>query len=299
LPAKLTVCYPNRPAVESVLFEQRDYRVGRAQPCELIIQHPTVSRQHAVVGYSHEQWRLNDVQSQNGTKVDGELVTDRQLKGNELISLGAVDCLFELQSQKQIDFTRSHNQWRLQQSRQTQAAMTQDSLLQCLDERLLSLMSLTGTERGLIMLGSNLLQLTVCAVKGMSRNDFSATGFEGSVGAIKLAIEQQQLIMAMDVNSHAALRNRESIRRKDIAALACVPLLAGEQLLGLVYLDSHLKNKHLSELDIEIMKLVCSQIEMNIRGLLIHHEINELIALVSQPCKQQDIIKHSVISLVS
>ena len=66
MPARITVCYTDQPAMESYLYEQSGYLIGRAKECQLILEHPTVSRQHARVSHSNDAWQLNDQRSLNG-----------------------------------------------------------------------------------------------------------------------------------------------------------------------------------------------------------------------------------------
>ncbi len=293
MPARLTICYPDRPAIESILFENKGYRVGRSNECELVVQHPTVSREHAVVSFAGAQWKLNDSHSHNGTRVNGELVNDYQLNSDDLISVGSVDCLFQLQSQSQIDASIAHDNWRIKQSQINQSKLTKQSLLSGLNERLFSLLSLTGTERGIIMLGDEIEKLTVFAVNGMTSADFCESDFSGSIGAIKSVVENHQPLIAMDVLTESMLAKRESIKRKKIAALACIPLMKEQELIGVVYLDSKATNKILSQLDVEIMNIICGQLELATQALLMNEQIHQLLEQVTG-YNQQDLKRYNL-----
>ncbi|GAA4354935.1 FHA domain-containing protein [Kangiella marina] len=294
MPARITACYPDKPAKESVLFEDSHYQVGRDHDCEVRLNHPSVSRKHAFVESSGEHWFLKDGLSSNGVKVNGESVVDRELSTNDLISLGDINCLFELQSQQQLDATNAHNAWRIQQSRKSYNELAHQSLLDALDEQLFSLLNLTGTQRGLVMLGNSPETLTVCAAKGMSRQEFHHQSFEGSVGAMQLALQRKSPILAMDVRLEHQLASRESIQRKQIAALACIPLLSDNNLVGVVYTDSKEANKVLTELDLEILNLVSEQIKINSEAIVLQNEISAILSHIpehifaqKQPIKEQ------------
>lgn len=298
MPARITACYPDKPAKESVLFEESNYQVGRDLDCEVRLNHPSVSRKHAFVTTSGDHWFLKDSSSANGVKVNGLKVSDKQLSSNDVISLGDIDCLFELKTKQQLDAINAHNQWRIQQSRKSYNELAHQSLLNALDEQLYSLLNLTGTQRGLVMLGSSPENLTVCASKGMSQEDFHARSFEGSVGAMQKALQQRSPVLAMDVKLEQALASRESIQRKQIAALACIPLLSDNNLVGVVYTDSKEANKVLTELDLEILNLVSEQIKINSEAIVLQNEISAILSdIPEQIFAEKQIINKQILAV--
>jgi len=69
--------------------------IGRAADNGLVIDDPTVSRQHAYLGPRGDGWVLVDKGSVNGTFVNGErLRGSRELTAGDLIQLGAVRLVF-------------------------------------------------------------------------------------------------------------------------------------------------------------------------------------------------------------
>jgi len=57
---------------EKVFFKA--FRIGRDESCELRIDDPLISRRHAEVRFDHDRWWVVDLQSRNGTRLDGQLV---------------------------------------------------------------------------------------------------------------------------------------------------------------------------------------------------------------------------------
>ncbi|MCW8856449.1 MAG: FHA domain-containing protein [Kangiella sp.] len=297
MPAKITVCYSDQPATEAFLYEQSDYRIGRASSCDLVLKHPTVSRQHALMSHLADGWHLNDQSSQNGTKVNGVKVVASLLNGNEMISVGDVDCLFEAKTPQQLKAIESHNQWRLERSKEA-TIVADNMLLDTLQEQLTSLISLTGTQRGLVMLGSDFQSLKVGAVVGMSDADFDNRAFEGSVGAMMAAVNRAKPVIAMDVSQDAILAKRESVQRKQIAALACVPLLSDNQLVGVVYTDSKLSNKVLTELDVDILSIISQQIALNSQAIVLQSQISNLMNRMPQSKSYDSLLNKPILQLV-
>ncbi|MBV36487.1 FHA domain-containing protein [Kangiella spongicola] len=298
MPARITACYPDKPAKESLLFEDSQYQVGRDLDCEVRLNHPSVSRKHARVITKGEQWYLKDAESSNGIKVNGRSVSDHLLSANDVISLGDIECLFELKTKQQLDAIDAHNEWRIQQSRKDYNELARKSLLEALDEQLYSLLNLTGTQRGLVMLGNSPDTLTVCASKGMTRKEFHEKSFEGSVGAMQRAISNRSPVLAMDVKLDNNLAARESIQRKQIAALACIPLLSNNNLVGIVYTDSKEANKILTELDLEILNLISEQIKINSEAIVLQNEISAILNNIpEQIFAEQQLIKEQILAV--
>lgn len=72
-----------------VLPEDGVFRVGRDDPADLPLRDSAVSREHALLEFDGNRWVLTDLDSANGTFVDGKRVQRRRLKGGERIRFGS------------------------------------------------------------------------------------------------------------------------------------------------------------------------------------------------------------------
>jgi pSer/pThr/pTyr-binding forkhead associated (FHA) protein len=69
--------------------------IGRAAPSDLCIDHPSVSRQHISLRLSSNGAFVSDLNSTNGTKVDGKkLSREVEIQSGTVISLGKCDVIF-------------------------------------------------------------------------------------------------------------------------------------------------------------------------------------------------------------
>ncbi len=68
--------------------------IGRTPSNDVVIDHPTVSWQHAVLTKSPSGYRLKDLGSTNGTQIDGVSITDAELKDGAEIRFGYVTGVF-------------------------------------------------------------------------------------------------------------------------------------------------------------------------------------------------------------
>jgi pSer/pThr/pTyr-binding forkhead associated (FHA) protein len=68
--------------------------IGRAPSNHIVIDHPAVSAQHAILARVADSYRLNDLHSTNGTQVNGVSITDTELKDGDKIRFGSVVAVF-------------------------------------------------------------------------------------------------------------------------------------------------------------------------------------------------------------
>ncbi len=90
--ARLVWERPNGEYVEFPL-EEETIVVGR-EDATIQIDEPLVSRQHARIERRDSGWRLVDLGSTNLTRVNGEVVRERDLENGDEIRFGRATCRF-------------------------------------------------------------------------------------------------------------------------------------------------------------------------------------------------------------
>jgi Protein of unknown function (DUF3662)/FHA domain len=96
---------PRAPAGRAVLaaagrrtvVDGAPFTIGRSRDCDLVVDDPNVSRRHAELRSDGESWRIVDLGSTNGIKVNRRRVDEAVLRGGERITLGLTDLDFELE----------------------------------------------------------------------------------------------------------------------------------------------------------------------------------------------------------
>jgi len=74
--------------------------IGRAPSNQIVIDHPTVSAQHAVLLKTGASYSLKDLDSTNATQINGDFVTDAELKDGDTIRFGSVIAVFARSDRK-------------------------------------------------------------------------------------------------------------------------------------------------------------------------------------------------------
>jgi pSer/pThr/pTyr-binding forkhead associated (FHA) protein len=68
--------------------------IGRAPLNHIVIDHPAVSAQHAVLLRTGASYSLKDLNSTKGIQINGNFVTDAELKDGDTIQFGSVTAVF-------------------------------------------------------------------------------------------------------------------------------------------------------------------------------------------------------------
>jgi pSer/pThr/pTyr-binding forkhead associated (FHA) protein len=279
--ACLTIYPPDRPVRSYLLDPRNEYRLGRGEACELRIPDHRVSRTHARIARKGCDWQVVDLGSKNGTQVDGRDCRESGLTDGSWISFGGLLANFRLLSADALDADRRRGQARwgstVDLSRRLQPAAGIERLL---GEVLDALVELAGAERGFVMLPDEEGRLAVRARVNRSAWAAGQDDFSGSLGAVQQVLDSRQPVVACDVRADVLLARRPSVQAGGIRALVCMPLLIGERISGVIYLDSRLDGKVFTELDLEILEAFASHAALVLGVASVRDDIADLAALL-------------------
>lgn len=75
-------------------LEQKTTVLGRGEDCDIVINHPMVSRHHAKIVRVGPSYYIHDLQSTNGTMVNGQRIDQHVLQSEDEIQIGMTLLLF-------------------------------------------------------------------------------------------------------------------------------------------------------------------------------------------------------------
>jgi len=237
--ARLIAYPPDAAAVSRWVQPGERLRVGRDPGCELVIDHPSVSRRHAELYQDGGRWRLRDLGSKNGSFVDGIAVSDHPLPQHCWLRLGDSFCDFSCFDAKQAAALQERVSQRRELSqllaRQVRNATGEESL----PARVLrGVVELAGCSRGFLLLADPRVgDFTVQACLDMETEEIGSRAFSGSVGAVQRVLASGKPLVVNDIGSETWLASRGSVVTGGITTLACLPLSDGREIFGAVYAD--------------------------------------------------------------
>jgi putative methionine-R-sulfoxide reductase with GAF domain len=252
--ARLTAYLPDGAAVETLLRSPQSGQVGRIPPADLVIAHPSVSRRHATFDPGPGGWVLRDLDSKNGTFADGARIAEATLTLTTWLRFGDVHCEFRPIDADELGRAsrRTSERRNLSQVR-TAHAERQQALPDLLRETLAAVVDLSNCERGFLLLEGD-DGLVVRATQGIDTAVLTRPVFGGSVGAVERALHERRPVVVNDAVRDARFSGRASVVAGGLRTLVCVPLLLGDEVLGLVYADSQRAGSLVTTLDLELLK---------------------------------------------
>lgn len=278
MPAQLTIRFVDRPARRFTLAETAGYDAGRGDGCALRVDDDRVSRRHAHFAYLDGAWRVTDLGSKNGLRVDGEPVAGAtELPDRCWLSLGGVLARFEHLSDADLRDRAERDRERRETGLELQRGFDPArGLARLLAQVLDSVLRLAAAERGFVLLAGRDGALEVAAAAGEEPVAGGSRPFAGSAGAVERALAERRPVVTCDAREDLVLASRPSIADDGIRALVCLPLEVPEGILGAVYADSRAPGSTFTELDVEILEALTAQAALAVAVARLSREAEHL-----------------------
>src|SRR5690242_15184016 len=269
-PALIAIAGPlNGTTVE---LESPEVTIGREAGNLVCVQSAWVSRRHCALRREGGSVVVQDLESRNGTFVNGIPVTQQQLKDGDLLTVG--DCSFRFVCQAEPPAAQSAaveleetttvllaplwlpaaeipyseakaalgSETGARTLRDLSALLTMASKTASVEDSESLYWQLLGmifevipAERGAILLTGNAEEpLPAFAWDRASGPDRPV---RVSRTVVRQVLERRSAVMVNDVAGNVELRDAQSLRLEGVRSLLCAPLLAGERVLGAIYLD--------------------------------------------------------------
>ncbi|NMH61378.1 FHA domain-containing protein [Alteromonas ponticola] len=274
MPLQIAVSTPQGTMAEHLLFEGQPYNIGRAESADVVINHPQVSRQHAILNHVDDnQWSLNDISSTGCFRL-GQKVSSLMIDDEQSILLGPVACKFKRISHHELEKAESHRIWKKLQLQQYCAQLSQchDSMALIHMARECMMQSL-GCERAALILFNQDADFQ----QGIGYEPWmDAQGFSGSRTVIKKAIAQQAPLAIGNLRAEQDYALQPSIVQHNILAALCVPILVENQVIGVLYGDNTVGRQYFSETDVTFAASLANVLSLRLLFHSIEHKISLL-----------------------
>jgi Nif-specific regulatory protein len=270
--------------------------IGRESANCLCVSDASVSRRHCVISKEEGQFKLSDLESLNGSFVNGVPVKERFLEHGDQVKLGDTLFLFLLHEGEAQPapnpvllsdemFISTHSTVRMKS--QDSLLLQPEKLLESLPasarvarhlNALLKISTAINSVSGLEALQRNLLELIFEVVPaergaillvGESPDEFTSIfgvdkaaeenrPVQVSRTIIFKVLEERNALMSNDVGASPGLAGSESLIASRIHSILCVPLVTFDKLLGAVYLDGSDPEARFDKDHLELMTAVAS-----------------------------------------
>jgi len=123
-----------------------------------------------------------------------------------------------------------------------------------------SVINLTGAERGFLILTPNPeAELNVRISRNFNQGDLSQEEMNVSRSVIREALTSEQGVVTTNAQEDPRFHNQESVIMFSLRSIMCAPLLAGGNLLGVIYVDSRAQVGTFEFDDLELLQAFSSQ----------------------------------------
>ncbi|MCH8493843.1 MAG: FHA domain-containing protein [Idiomarina sp.] len=274
MPLRLQLFYPEKPAQSHVLFEGKEYLMGRSEDCDVILKGHEVSRYHARISHSNGVWELHDHNSQNGCFANGKRVSSVALSRHAELTIGGIKCRLEHMQHRQITAESSFRQWRKQYLTLAAEQMFQEtalnSLLRSATETLVTILS---SDRAAVIFLDDDGDISECS--GFP-SWMCGESFTGSRTAIAQAIETGEPVILSSITDNPLLAEAASIVRNSIQALLCFPIVYKGEVVAVLYADSTVSQRAFLDTDLVIVRAFARQLSMALQIQDIEQRLHQL-----------------------
>ncbi len=253
--------------------------IGRASDCSIPIRDRYLSRKHAEIVAVGNAWMLKDLGSANGTYLNGSRVErDELLKTGDRIRLGDTEIVFETSGASTDRFIavadtagggtsptiaipvgdisdrpEEQDVARLQTltllARELIEDRPMDELFGFITERIME--HLHPSRVAIALLGPDGRSFAKVEVRRQDTTDQSELTISHTL--LAAVVEEKKALAFVDVNVDEKLRRAQSIIMQGIHSILCTPLLIGDAVVGVLYVDYLYTQRSISEEDVRLV----------------------------------------------
>ena len=251
--------------------------IGRASDCSIPIKDRYLSRKHAEIIANGNGWILKDLGSANGTYLNGSRVErDEQLKTGDRIRLGDTEIVFETAERstdrfiavadktsasptiaipvndiadapESQDVARLHTLTQL--ARELIEDRPMDQLFGFIVDRVME--HLHPSRAAIALLGHDGRSFTKVEVRRQDETDASELTISHTL--LAEVVEEKKALAFVDVGADEKLRTAQSIIMQGIHSILCAPLMIGNSVVGVLYVDFLFTQRSIAEDDVRLV----------------------------------------------
>jgi hypothetical protein len=278
MPARFNAYVPDSAALVRLLDDDTNYRIGRSPECEVRVDHWSISRFHAELSGSSENWSLRDTGSKNGLRIDGHISLRADFTKSTWFSIGDVYCWVEVVDKAAAERHVSDRETRRATSRALSQQLVPALGIRALIPQTLDVvLELAGLDRGFVLYSAGGEALRVRASRGFAVDDISSKHFAGSASAVERAIGEGRSIVCCDAAESPWLGVKPSVRLGGIRGLVCVPLRLSGKSVGVIYADSRKPGPPVTELDLELIENVARHAAASFEAARLEDDVADVV----------------------
>jgi transcriptional regulator with GAF, ATPase, and Fis domain len=259
--------------------------IGRSRQNHIKLVTEQASRQHCRLLKTERSYRLIDGGSSNGTYVNGQRVTEKDLVEGDAISVGSAVVVYHLGEQARPAFKLpdpANFQLPLDDRnvkillRTIVSAASSENLESFLNAAVDNVIEIAQAERGILFTRDATGEL-----RSMVARDAAKKPIDELVGISrtipKQVWDQRKPIFLLDTEREMESVQSQSVSLYHLRTIMCAPLNVGEKLLGVLYVDNHAKTREYSSSDLAIFEAVANYLSLTMENLRAAQDAKERV----------------------
>ncbi|HEU4520610.1 MAG TPA: FHA domain-containing protein, partial [Thermoanaerobaculia bacterium] len=254
---RVTVYQPNVAPMRLSLPVQT-ITLGRASDCTIPIRDKFLSRRHAEISYSDGRWLVRDCGSVNGTLVNGtKLVAPAPLSPGDRIVLGDSEVVFEesasdppsqlipIDSDSHAKSLAIPMREMIDERGRERTGVLASLAVQFIEDRPMADLFDFILDRVAALLRPSRVALALLSDDGHSFDNVKVRRSDSndqvdlviSRTLLSEVVEERNVVSFVDTSQDEKLARADSIVGQNIRSAVCAPLVVGDAVLGVLYLD--------------------------------------------------------------
>jgi phosphoserine phosphatase RsbU/P len=283
---RLVVIEPNGVRRE-VGISSTPFRIGRQAGNELTLRDSRISRQQAQILAVNGAFVLEDMGSRHGTFVNGEKALRHELQPNDRIDFGMGDSyklqfigegatIEELVERVEAPAPQHagsrelyHLGVLLEVARTLGTGLSLEDVLTAVVD---AAIQVTRTERGVLLLANDKQELQTVVARDSQRGTLRPDQLQVSQSVVKRVAQTRRELIVSDTGQNE-MKAQESVARLELHTVIAIPVdklpvietldatisTRQGELLGVLYLDSHIPSSAFSDLDRDVLRTLARE----------------------------------------
>jgi phosphoserine phosphatase RsbU/P len=284
---RLVVIEPNGVRRE-VPIGTTPFRIGRQAGNELTLRDSRISRQQAQILSVNGTMVLEDMGSRHGTFVNGEKVLRHELQPRDIVDFGMPDSykltyvgegatieeLVERVEAPAPTHAGSRELYHLgvllEVARTLGTGLSLEDVLTAVVD---AAIQVTRTERGVLLLANANGELNMIVARDAQRGTLRPDQLQVSQSVVKRVANTRRELIVSDTGEDGGMNQNESVARLELHTVVAIPIdklplietldatisTRQGELLGVLYLDSHVPSSAFTDLDREVLRTLARE----------------------------------------
>ncbi len=267
----------------------KEVQIGRSKENDIEVDDISSSRRHCRIFKSGAHWAIEDLQSRNGTIVNGILIRRHELQPGDCIEIGKsrvyfdrvptpelpsgheatetlllsteyfMEPLTEINESSQVELLQREREIFLRLLSIAKKLCGMHVLSDLLETILDTVLEITGAERGFLILKDDDEELKIRCSRNVDQEAVKRAELKVSQSISKWVLETARPVLIGDARADTRTREFHSVNELKLESVLCVPLQIRGKTEGLIYVDNRFESEAFQRPHLRFIEFLADQ----------------------------------------